>query len=206
LYVKITTSDPFEVRDTRTSQSEPMSMLGPRGNLDDFLSIESRNGELAAKGRLGDANPTGQDQVATVTFEFSTSIDVQYDIQVPTWAPVAAAFALTGDAKPKSGINTRRDFDRDLFPLHGRATARAWFAGLGDDFALSTAGRTSRLNREKALTAPHLANTTTGLTRGFATGFSTCAIASLALAGAFKFDFALDPEYGFFEFNVHVIT
>ena len=96
-------------------------------------------------------------QVIAIAFKNFVFLEANLNVQVARWTTVGAWFTVSGAANAHPIVDARRNFDFKRFLLFELALAAARGAGVGDDFAGTSAMRTRLLNTEKALAHLHRA-------------------------------------------------
>ena len=90
-------------------------------------------------------------QIYAVTFKNSMAFDVYFNKQITRRAAIDARLAFTGVADAHTVFDTGGNVDFQCFVVFDFTFTVAGFAGFGNVFTGTVAGRASLLHREKAL-------------------------------------------------------
>ena len=109
--------------------------LRPFGYLHGLVTIDARHRDVAAQRQRREGEWHFAVQVVAVTLEELVLGDVNDDVEIAGRPALRAGLALAGEAQALTGGDARRNLDRELPLLLGRALAAARGARLGDDLA-----------------------------------------------------------------------
>src|SRR5207248_2011587 len=136
--------------DALAAQPKHLPGLRLRRHLDLRRAVESGNLDLAAEGRLGEADRHLAVQVVAVTLEDAMLGEVDDDVEVAGRAPVDAGFALGGEADAIALVDARRDLHRERLVALDASRAAAGRARIDDHLAGAVARGTGLLDGEEA--------------------------------------------------------
>src|SRR5260370_32543625 len=123
-----------------------------------MFSLQRRNHNLGAQGRLCERGRNHTVQVVSLTLKEGILFDVQDHIQIARWPAECARFAQAGETNSRAVLPPRRHLGFNHAPAQHAAFAFALRARIGDYTARALAGWAGSSDAEEALLIPDLAS------------------------------------------------
>ena len=142
-----------------------------------------------------------------LTLEELMGLNMNENVQITGWAPEYTRLPLTGETQPRAVIDTRRNLDRDFFAGHYLSRTTAFWTGMRDHLAVTTAGGAGGAHGKKALASGNLPGTA-AMSAAFRLGarFASAAFAIAADLAFINFDLGFRSKDRFHEIQRQIIS
>src|SRR5690348_11522987 len=168
--------------------------------------MQSRNSNLRAEGRLGEADWNFAVQVRSPPLEKRVLLYVEKNVQIACWTAMCARLTLTGHAQARSRVDAGRNGHLNGAFAFDAALSSALRASLTNCFPGATASGARARDRKESLLIGDLAAPAAGPAGSHSgSGFGASAAAGLAIFMARNPDLGVNAGCGLAEGQGHVI-
>src|SRR5258706_2916409 len=193
--------------DALGAQAKDLARLRLHGDLDLGAAVERGNLDLAAQGRLREADRHLAVEVVALAPEDAVGLQVDHHVEVAGRAAVHASLALAGQADAIGFVHAGGNLHRERLVLLQPSRAPARGAWIAHGLAGAVARGTRLLDGEEALRQAHRARAMAGLARlGLRPRFRARALAGLARLHGGDADLGLGAARGLLERDLEVVA